>query len=115
MWGLTEARMLEGPAMFDEAEFSHDIARYTAELLSVEGITKPPELMKYAEYEPGELDQRSLTLAGDAMAAEAYWGRQEEERVKLEELATKNLEALLEEVTTLPLKNGKASLPENFK
>jgi hypothetical protein len=115
MWGVSEARMLEGPELYDAAGFSHDISRYTAELLSVEGISKPPDILKFSEFNPTELDQRDITLAGDGMAAEAYWRRQEEERAKLEEMATKNMQELIKEVQELPLKNGEASLPESCK
>lgn len=114
MWGVTEARLLEGPEIFDAAGFSHDIAGYTAMLLSAEGITKPPAMLKFAEYDPGELDRRGIALAGDPMMAEAYWGRQEDERAKLERGAEETLRALLREVETLPLTNGRAALPPAY-
>ena len=115
MWGLTEARLLEGPEIFDKAGFSHDIAGYTANLLSSEGLTKPPRIMSFAEYDPNELDRRGIVLSGDAAAAEVYWSRQEEARGKLEEMALTTLKSLIDEVRGLPLKNGKDDLPESFK
>lgn len=115
MWGATEARLLEGPDAFDKEGFTHEIGGYTGELLSVEGITKPPTILRFAEFDPAELDQRDLALAGDVVTAEAYWSRQEEENKKLEDLAARNMDALIKEVSTLPLKNGKASIPESFR
>jgi len=58
LWGTTESRMIEGPEDFDQEAFTHDIARYTAELLSVEGVTKPPSALKFAEFPDTEIDER---------------------------------------------------------
>jgi hypothetical protein len=115
MWGCTEARLLEGPELFDKGGFSHDIAGYTAELLSSEGITKPPDILKFAEFNPAELDQRALTLSTDPVVAEAYWTTQEEARKGLEDFALKNMKDLIKEIESLPLKNGEAAIPESFK
>jgi len=115
MWGVTEARLLEGGEDFERLGFSHDIAGFTASLLSVEGITRPPDILTFAEYRPSELDQRDLILATDQVAAEMYWQRQADENAKLEERAKNNLAALLKQVNELPLANGKAELPDAFK
>lgn len=112
MWGCTEARMLEGPETFDASGFSHPIAGYAAQLLSAEGITKPPKILSFAEYPPEELDQRGIALAADPAAAQAYWARQADQNAELERRAAELLKELTEEIASLPLKHGKAKLPD---
>jgi len=112
LWGVTEARFLEGPATFDKAGFSHDIARYVGAMLSAEGIAKPPAVLGFAEYDEGEVDRRDLLLGSDAVLAEGYWRRQEDERGDLETRAASQFQGLLREVAGLPLRNGKPVLPQ---
>lgn len=105
MWGVTEGRLLEGPEDFAKAGFSHDIAGYVARILSVEGITKPPESLSFAEFDPSEVDMRDAALAGDVIAAEAYWQRQDGQSRQLSQYANARMEALKAQLNALPLKD----------
>ena len=115
MWGCTEARLLEGADVFDISGFSHDIAHYVGELLSVEGITRPPSILSFAEFDPGELDRVTLTISGDPELAAMYDQRQIQEVAQLEQLAMNRLKNLFKELESLPLKNGQAELPDAIK
>jgi hypothetical protein len=105
MWGVTEARLLEGKEVFDAADWSHDIARYVGVLLSQEGIARPPKILNFAEQDPREVEERDLILAADLMMAEAYWRRNDEAAGELEQVAMAKLDQLFQQVESLPLAN----------
>jgi hypothetical protein len=109
MRGVTEARLLEGPEIYDAAGFSHPIARYTGELLASEGITNPPNALEFAEFDEEESAQRDISLAGDILMAESYWSKQDEERKELNAIANERMENVIEQIRKLPLQNGELS------
>ena len=106
IWGVTEARLIEGGKDFDVQGFSHDISRYTALTLSAEGLTKPPTILKFAEFDPGELDNRDMALAADPLIATTYWQRNDETMNVLNTYTVAKLKKLFEQLRTLPLKHG---------
>jgi hypothetical protein len=106
IWGVTEARLLEGGKDFDAQGFSHDIARYTALVLSGEGLTKPPTILKFAEFDPGELDNRDMALSADPLIATTYWQRNDETMNVLNTYTVAKLRTLFQQLQTLPLKHG---------
>ncbi len=106
LWGVTEARLIEGGEAFDKQGFSHDIAAYTAQLLSTEGVTKPPTILAFAEYDPRELDNRDLALASDPILAQTYWTRNDELINGLNTFAVAKLKKLFGQLSTLPLQNA---------
>ena len=109
MWGVVEASLLEGPDDFFKAGFSHDIGRYVGELLSMEGCTKPPKALSFAEFEPSELDKRDILLSSDPIAAEAYWRRQEGISKELSDMASGNVAELLKDIGEVAFKHGDVS------
>jgi hypothetical protein len=106
MWGCTEARLLEGGEDFDKQGFSHDIALFAGRQLSLEGVTKPPTLLQFAEFDPELLDSTELALTQDAFLNEVYTKRQFEARDELDRLAKFRLRDLLVQVQGLKLANG---------
>lgn len=105
MFGLTEARLLEGGEEFDQRSFSHDISRYVGKLLADEGLARTPKIMKFAEFAEREADERNLALSADLVAAEAFWRRNDDSIGDLEELAMARLDQLFQQVEALPLTN----------
>jgi len=103
IWGVTEARFIEGSEEFDAQHFSHDIARYVAQMLSAEGMTKPPTILKFDEYDPTELDNRDLVLASDPIIAQTYWKRNDELLAGLNTFVVTKLKKLFEQLHTLPV------------
>lgn len=108
MWGLTEARLLEGGEEFESAGFDDRIARVVGLQLSTEGITKPPQIMKFAQFDEAELDNRDLGLAGDALMSETYWRRQDTLIDELNQYATDRLQELFRQLAALPLSTKQA-------
>lgn len=111
MWGVTEARLLLGDEIWAEADISHDVRLYTGKLLAEEGITTPPKILSFAEFNPVEMDNRDIILAGDAALTQAYWERQDIAISELETWAKNRLSMLFEEAKQLPL-NNRAILEE---
>lgn len=104
LWGITEARVLTGD-MFEETEFSHNIARYVGALLAESGIRKAPSVLGFAEY-PEEASVTDEGLGDDPEAYEMYWQDQKAENDNLERINNVKLMALFQQVSALPLKNG---------
>lgn len=108
MWGLTEARLLEGGEDFEAAGFDDRIARVVGMQLSLEGSTKPPPIMKFAQFSEQELDNRDLGLSGDALMSEAYWTRQDKLIDELNQYASDRLRELFKQLASLPLMTKEA-------
>ena len=115
LWGCTEARILEGPEEFDNDGFSHDIARYGGTLLSQHGMTRPPSVLNFAEYNEAELDERDLSLASDEFIFKAYWDSHKGLIEEAEQDTISKTRELLEQVRGLPLKNGDTTFIDNIE
>jgi len=107
MWGCTEVRLLLGSQEYDEADWSHDVRRYTAAQLSMEGVTKAPDILTFAEFDSEELDNKDTLLATDQLMASTYQGRQQTVLKELNDEAIGNLQQLLRQVASLKLEHGK--------
>ena len=110
-WGVTEAALLEGPGEFRKAGFSHPIARYVGELLSMEGVLKAPPELWFAEFDSTELDQASLALASDPVLAESVGRRAADTIADIHVGVAANLRALVEDLKEVDLEHGKPELP----
>jgi len=115
LWGCTEARILEGPDEFDSEGFSHDIAVYVGTLLSQHGMTRPPSVLNFAEYDEAELDRRDLSLAADEFIFKAYWDSHRGIIEEAERDTIDKTKELLEQIRNLPLKNGDVSFIDNIE
>lgn len=107
MWSCTEARLLLGAEEYDNADWSHDVRRYTALQLTLEGITTSPDILGFAEYNPDELDNKDMLLAQDPLMAGTYQNRQNEELQQLNDAVINNLQVLLKQVASLKLNEGR--------
>ena len=104
LWGVTEARLLLGE-VYDEQDFSHNIARYVGTLLSQGGIRKIPRLLQFAEMSEGE-DPDLEGTGDDPEMFQAFWDTQQAERDSLELDNRKQILLLMQQLQHLPLTSG---------
>ena len=110
--GCTEVRLLLGKDIYDKSGYSHEVAIYAGSLLSMQGITRPPSILAFAEFDPGELDRMDATLSGDPIGMEAYMGRQDAEKAQLEKDARNHMASVINQIAEIPFIHGKPQLPE---
>jgi len=115
LWGSTEARILEGPEEFESGGFSHDIRIYTGTLLSQHGITKPPSVLAFAEFNQEEIEDRDMSLANDEFMFKAYWDTHKGILEGAEQDTIQKTKELLMQLKELPLKKGDVSFIENIE
>ena len=106
IWGCTEARLLLGAEEYDSADWSHDIGRYTGLQLSLEGVTKAPSIIGFAEFAPEELDNKDMLLADDQLMAATYQSRQTDVVRELDREAISKMQGLLQQVSSMQLEEG---------
>ena len=105
-WACAESRLLEGTEVFDSQGFSEDISNYVGQLLSDSGVTKPPDILKFAEMGREELENRDKALGTDEFEYKAYWDSHDELLKGVEaDIKAKALE-LAGQLARLPLTNG---------
>lgn len=105
-WACAEARLLEGPESFDSHKFSEDIALYVGQLLSDSGMTKPPDMLKFALLDPEEQERRDQSLSVDEFTFKSYWDSHDALLKEVEaDIKAKAVE-LSSQLKRLPLKNG---------
>jgi hypothetical protein len=113
LWGVTEAKLLEGD-MFTETEFSHNIARYVGALLSEEGITRPPSVLGFAEY-PEAAEMRSQeAFMDDPEMFNAYWDNQTNQQEQLELQNKRQVLELMRQLQELPIKGAQKGSIKQF-
>lgn len=105
-WGVTEAKLIMGSEDFDSQEFTHDIRHYTGEMLSLAGITSPPDFLGFAEFRVQETDERDVVLDDDPVMSAMYWDRQQSELDSLNSFVAGNMERLLQQLMLLPVSNA---------
>lgn len=105
-WGCMEARILEGPAEYDAQGFTPDISAYVGQMLTSEGITDPPSILKFAQMDQAELDRRDTVLSSDEFLFKAYYDKQQDVGKSLEEGTVNKAKELMRQLKTLPLKKA---------
>jgi hypothetical protein len=113
LWGVTEAKLLEGD-MFDETPFSHNIARYVGALLDQEGISKPPSVLAFAEYPDGQQEQEQEAFMDDPELFNAYWDNQSTKQEELELQNKRQVLELMQQLRELPIKGAQRNVIEAF-
>jgi len=92
LWGVTEAKILEG-GDFDKEGFSHNIALYAGVVMDQAGIYEPVKTLSWAEYQRGRKEAVYAAIADDPLDYEVYQSRQTDKRDQLnEDLQSKMLE-----------------------
>jgi len=108
-WGVAEVVYNDPPdPELGNAEFSHEIARYTGLILSNNGIIEPPKFLAFAEYtsENPVLDLETA-FTDDADMFEAARKKQVDTRAYLEGYVQERMKQLWEQLQQLPLLNRK--------
>ena len=106
LWGCTEIQLIEGPQEFKDQGFTHPIRFYTGMMLEAEGVTKPPTLLGFAEFDTAKTDNQEITFVDDPNMSMAYMQRQEDEIDRMNKFVVANLGQLLTQFRKLPLANA---------
>lgn len=115
MWGITEAKILEGD-MFEETAFSHNIARYVGFLLAEAGHNRPPSILKFAEYD--EEEERRLSDAfpsEDPLLFNTFWDKQQEDKEDLEKINKIKFHNLVRQLSELPINIDKEYIQKGLE
>ena len=105
LWGVTEAKILLGEDYTPDG-FSHNIARFVGVLLSQEGISDPPKMLAFAEYDETQASRIHDISTSDPVMYKAYFDDQQSYVNELDLVNKNKLVALLDQLSNLPLKNG---------
>jgi hypothetical protein len=106
LWGCTEMRIIEGPQLYDEANFSPEIKTYVAQLLSYNALTDPPKALEFAEPSAEEIMNRDINLGGDSIAFDAYWETQRDAKKAAVDYVNMRTVQLLQQLASLRLKGA---------
>lgn len=102
-WACTEAKLLEGPVLYQEEGFSEDIQRLVSLLLDQEGLQSAPEALQFAT--PGK--QAAVPdFALDEDFTQEYWETQNETVTKLNRQAIAGLKDLVFQLKALQLRSA---------
>jgi hypothetical protein len=106
LWGVTEASILWPPDDdAEDTEFSEEIRTYIGEVLKVEGIEDPPDLLRLGmSGTAGQVIDD--TFADDPEMYNAVWDVQRGKTDELKQMVTGNLRMLAFQLQILPLQNG---------
>jgi hypothetical protein len=108
-WGVAEVVYNDPPdPALGNAEFSHEVARYTGLVLYNNGILEPPKFLQFAEY-PRENPVLDLETAfvDDPDMFEAARQKQVTAKVGLEAYVQERMKQLWQQLQELPLLNRK--------
>lgn len=111
-WGIVEVSLIDPPEQGEDpaSRFSHEIKRYIGMTLQSEGVTKPPSfLTPYVEIDSDPDQEAGLNIGPDEGMLAMYTRRQQDQRQEIEAYVRSQLEDLVGQLRTLPLKNGDAS------
>jgi len=104
-WALMETELLE--AAGQEGAFSSEITAYIQKELEAEGFHKVPRsLRKFVEM-PNIEEQVNTNLTADGIDYNGFWDSQQKKLIALDQALISRLLRLLEELSSLPLKNAR--------
>ncbi len=106
LWGITEASVLWPPNEDpDDTEFSPEIRAYIEQVLKVEGIADPPDVLRLGLTGTAgqEIDD---TFSDDPEMFNAVWDAQRAKTEELKSMVIENLKEMYFQIQLLPLQNG---------
>lgn len=106
LWGCTEIQLIEGPEEFAAQGFTHPIRYYTGMMLESEGVTKPPTLLGFAEFDSDRTANQEITFVDDPNMSMAYMQRQDGEVGRMNQFVVGNMGRMLNQYRKLPLSNA---------
>jgi len=108
--GMTEAMLINPPDEHDHStEFSPEIRAYLGHALDQEGIMTPPDVLKLATRDKGDMAQRARhDFADDPEMYAAVFGVEKEKTKAIDQTVRDHVRRLLSQLKELPLENGNA-------
>ena len=105
LWGITEALLIY-PVNDNrhDTEFSPEVIGYITEVLKLEGVGAPPDVLRLGESQG--LEQAKLSFADDPEMFSSIWKVQTEKSDNLKTILRDNLTTLAEQLTVLELRHG---------
>lgn len=108
-WGLTEGMLIMPPDDDDENPFSAEILALLGQILKIEGILNPPDVLRIATHDSSLLEAAKYSWSDDE---EMFQMISEFERSKTEEInqtVQDRAMAMFRQLQTIPLQNGSAA------
>jgi hypothetical protein len=107
-WGITEA-MLLAPPDNEEEPFTQEIRAYIGEVIDMEGIINPPDVLRIALRGSGKnLHNVPGEFSDDPIMFESIYKLEQGKTDAIMGTLRKNLQQLTVQLSTLPLQNGDA-------
>lgn len=104
--GITEALLLYPPnGDPEDTEFSAEIQEYIKQILREEGILKPFDVLKFAMSDDSA-SKVDADYADDPEMYSAIYQMQQEKTGDLRTIYLENMQALMDQLRVLPLRNG---------
>ena len=106
LWGVTEASIIWDPDDdAEDTEFSQEIRGYISQVLRVDGISDPPDLLRLGLSGTAgqEIDE---SFGDDPAMFDAVWETQRGKTDELKQMVTDNLRQLAFQLQILPLDEG---------
>jgi len=101
-WGITEAVLLSPPEETDV--FTDEIRGFIAKVLDLEGISRPPDVLRFAV--PSDKPDPLSHLTEDPEMYQAFDQQQLDNKTAVDEQLRENLFALIKQIESLPLQTG---------
>lgn len=111
LWGVTEAKILEGADMEVEG-FGHNIALYAGLVLDQAGLYEPIKMLGWAEYGSGRKEAVYSAIADNPDDYELYQSRQQDMRDALNEDIQKKMVELFTQIRDLQIPGSNAKYLE---
>ena len=100
LWGVTEAKIIEGQD-FDKEGFDPNIAHYAGFVLDQAGIYEPIKMLHWIQYQDGRKEAVYNAIADDPLAYETYKSMQQEKKDNLNEDIQKKMIEMFTQVKDL--------------
>jgi hypothetical protein len=100
LWGVTEAKIIEGPD-FDKEGFDPNIALYAGVTLDHEGIYEPIKMLHWITYPEGRKETVYNAIADDPLSYETYKSMQQDKKDQLNQDVQKKMIEMFKQVRDL--------------
>lgn len=108
-WGITEALLLAPPEEDDPEPFTEDIRGYVGEMLKLEGILSPPDILRIGMHDPSMRDRVRYSFSDDPEMFTAIYQVEQGKTDEINGLMKARVATLLDQLEVLPLTNGDAA------
>lgn len=108
-WGITEAMLLAPPEPDDDEPFHPEILAYIGEMTKREGLINPPDILRIGTRDDDALSKVQSGFTDDPTLFGAIWAVEDGQTQEINELVKGRLRMLVQQLESLPLKNGDAA------